>query len=596
MGRKLLFALTWLGAGVAWMLTACGSAGPPAVHTQPPSRSAPSATPSPWPLASPPPPQATPTAPWAQGAAWPTPETPLLLTVEAPASPSPDLWRRAVALGAQAQEIWLGETPSLWRGPSLPPEARVLFATRRPSPDGARWDLYFTLRPEDLTALQRAVAQAGWAPLRNINPPLAQMAPGLVFLEFFPQGGSTKAPLDLFLVRLQGEPRLWARMTWPATAVAPAEGQPPLPWGLALPSGWQPERLRQESTAPDGRLEAAAFLLRMAGTSPAEALALWGQALQAQGWAHQAQGEAGPVRWSSWALGARQRTLVVVLPPWAPETALVLAYTLEGGAPPSEAPRWHGRLAASEGRQAALLALLFQNPQFGPSLTLTLGGLPPGEWPLASRAAWAWGWRSGDETLAWLQPAPSATAVLQALDAEGWTWRPPFLEEGAAVLLDGPWPENSGPGQRPVVSGGLCRGQEGYLARLWPGGMLALRPAPGLCPGASVGPSAEAMGLLPWPPGYPLTAYGALQTAYVGYNTGVTLSQRAFWLDATPQEGMAWMDQSAQAFREHEWSVERPSPTTLLAHPPVDQGGGDALLFALPAQEGRLLVGWVANR
>ena len=598
-------------AGWVWLLTACqpAAAAPtpsplPPTATATPAPPRPTFTPSPQvrptatpPAPSPAPPTAAPTSLWTQGGAWPLPETPLQLNIQAPSEVSTALWQEAVAAGTGASEIWLGQQADAWPGPDFPPQAHILFTDRRPGPSGYLVDVYFTMAPADLPALQQAFNKAGWRPLRNINPALAQMAPGLVLLEFYRGGQADENPLNLFLLQAAGENTLWARATLGPLSAAPPQVQPPpLPWHLTLPDGWQAEgSLAQENTADD-RLRASAWQVAVpaSGIQPEKAFAQWDADMKAQGWQKTDGDTQSTVAWASWAQGQRRRTLVLVTEPWRMENALVLAYTLTPGGHPAAGPQWHGTLSAAEGRRAALLALLFEDPQFSSPLTLTLGTPPEGTWPLAQKATLAFGRRSGNGTQAWLNLGETAAATRQAVEQAGWAWQTADTRAAAPALWGPLWPETSSSGRAPTLEGALCKGNTGYLARLWPRGTLALTAIPTLCAAFGETSAAQLQGLVLPPSGYPFAAYGALKGSYVGYNTGNILSVAAFWLAASPAEGSNWLKKAADALQSRHWTVEPAGPGALLAR--AAGGNPQALLFALPALDGQTLFGIVANR
>ncbi len=563
------------------------TASPTATATRPP-------TATPWrrPQGTPVP-AFTPTPlPWNQGGPWPTPQNPLEATFQGPAAPDALPWAEVLPVLVPAREFWPGFAAQAWPGPALPPQAQALFTAR--GPDFA--EVFFTLEPRHLPALQQAVAQAGWQTFPNTNPELAQMAPGLVLLEFHTPAGNRGPQLNIFLGRLQGQTALWGRMRWSAPKPPPQEE--PLPWGLALPAGWQEAGLRYRSDSGDQTLTARTVLLfRRTATPTAEyVLAAWHATLAGQGWQRQAQAAAPPAWGQLWAQGAARRAVVLLEDPWDERLVWFFAYhwQQEPAAPPG--PQWHGELEPAQGALATRLALLFQDPQWPPALTLAVGEPPPGgPWPLTQQATMALGRHAPNgQDMALLRAGNTAAEALDALKAEGWSWDVVLSWGAGAALLGSPTPENSSPFEAPRLTGLLCRQGQGTLAFLRPDGWLALYGTPGPCPRLEVQAAVTAMkGWLSRPPGFPLESFGVQVSLYA--SRFAARNMFAFWLPGEPSTATAWVAQQEAAFAARGWPTRRLSPTTLLAQRPAGAPGADVLLFALPLEPAGVFFGLLVN-
>lgn len=578
--------------GLAGALLACQARPPaspvPALDGRAPSPTAAVASPLPSPSSAPgraATRSAPPTPPWTQRGPWPTPEAALNLHVQVDPAWGPAAMRSALAGLLDADEIWPAAVPAAWPGPPLPPQAQVLVTAYQR--DRHRWWVDFTLAPDDLPALQQAVATAGWVAFPNINPDLAQLAPGLVLLEFHPSANTADATLTVFIVRMQGEARLGLRMVWSRDGRGLADAAPPesLPWGLTAPADWQ---VAPPTAAFDAAgLQAAVSPVAWGATRPEAALSAWDAALQAQGW-QPAGRETGPtVAAAAWTRGAERRALVVLPTPGREHDGVLLAEAFAADAPRQARPRWHGDVPPEVARQAAVLAAVLWNPQLAPPLDLAFGGAPPADAPWAAAARLVFARRSGRQTTLWMYLGPDAEAALRP---DGWTWRPPGMGPWAVALWGAPWPDPAGPGRAVRWFGGLCRDDAGWLAYGGPDGWWMLSPA-GPCPG-----DAPLAGALPWPAGFPLRAYAALQTQGVGYNTGHTWSLAAFWLPGPSDLGADWLDQAARAVAAGSWTVEPVTPHARLFRVPLGRGDGQALVGAWPLLEGQTLFVVLANR
>ncbi len=603
--KTIRFWIAWLLVVGALLLVGCGAAtpavSPTAATTASPPPPSPTAashataafTPSlPTPAATP---SAAATRPWTQGSAWPTPTTSLELTVSAPKAPSPDLWRSALAEASYGDEFWLGkEAPSTWNGVKFPSAMHILVTDKRFTPSAVVEDVLFTIAPEDLPLLQQAFSQAGWKPLHNINPDLAQFATGAVLLDLYRNGNSQdENQVSIFLVRVAGEKELWGRISVPSAVVmAPVSAPPPpSPWGIALPKGWQSNGMVAQWKARGGGVEVSVWRLVPGKTSAEDAFAAWNAYMEQQGWQKTADGLQGMVKWMAWKQGDDRRSLALAPSPLGNESLLV-AYAFPAGAEkPHAKPVWHGTLTDEQGRKAALLALLFVDPQFTSPLSLSLGSLPEGDWPLADSATMVFGRKSSELSIAWLGTGDSPGEVVKALEEGGWNWGAD--RNAALAALGAPWPEMAVLGNTPTLIGAVCKGDKGYLARISPSGMVNFVGIPTVCGKSPLDAPPEFRRILPKPDGYPLKAYAMFSVGYSANNPIRNGDMALFWMPRSSNDAAGWLQQVAESLQKRGWHIADTSPEAVVAN--LDKGTA-ITVFVLPVFDDMSLYGVLVER